>query len=286
MDEVWESMPTLPPVSSFGQATSLEAMSRMPYTLVRPIGPHSTIEELGAATDAVHNPTPAVPSTPADAEASQFAALLTPTAGVATPPASAAPKKRGPGRPPKPRPTDPSEPPTAASTPVSDFDRAGTPVRRSLVARLTPQLDSKPFSSATASAAFALAAATAPVPHMTASMPAPAASRVAAPSPAPSPPKAALEPALPTPIELAAETDQFHALPADAASAFRTDPKTGELIWFPAPPAVAPRSAVPTHSLAYIEHRARQAAVSARPAKRRATEIEVLHSAALTLDHM
>lgn len=127
VDEIWESMPALPPVSSFGSAD--------PYT--RPIGPHSSVAELGAATDAIHNKrSTSVPGTPADAESSQFAALLvggTPTigsdAGVSTPPASGAPKKRG--RPPKPR-ADFSEASTAAGTPASDFgaQRAGTPVRR------------------------------------------------------------------------------------------------------------------------------------------------------------
>ena len=125
---------------------------------------------------------------------------------------------------------------------------------------------------------------------MPASMPAPAAVRLQAlPALAPAtPPKPALEPAQPTPIELAADTDQFHALPVEATTAFLTDPRTGELIWFPAPPAIAPRRAVPTHSLAYLEHRARRrdagGEAPVRTAKR-ARPDELLQAAAALLDH-
>lgn len=120
-------------------------------------------------------------------------------------------------------------------------------------------------------------------------MPAPAAIRLQAlPALAPAtPPKPSLEPAQPTPIELAADTDQFHAMSAEATTAFRTDPRTGELIWFPAPPAVVPRRATPTHSLAYLEHcaRRRDAGEDApAPIAKRARPDELLQAAAALLD--
>ncbi|KEI38231.1 uncharacterized protein L969DRAFT_88668 [Mixia osmundae IAM 14324] len=78
----------------------------------------------------------------------------------------------------------------------------------------------------------------------------------ATPLPAPQPVKTEII----TDADKAVAEDRFAVMPAELASLFRTDPFSGDLIWYTTPAQIRIPPKRPFHSLAYLEHLARQRA--------------------------